>query len=206
VIADVRGAGVEETRSRILAATRALYALRGSRGTTTREVAARAHVNEATLFRHFGTKGQLLAAMLDHYNDTTSIPEVLDGLPAHATLEAQLRVLGTTAIESMRRKEDLIKVAMAEEIANPQAQLCAWRAPTATKESLTRYFAQKIEAGELRGDAAWLARIFMSLFFSYVMARRLWEDISDRTGFGDTSQDLAVETMVNIFLDGARAN
>jgi AcrR family transcriptional regulator len=200
VIADVRGASVEETRSRILAATRAVYALRGSRGTTTREVAARAHVNEATLFRHFGTKGHLLAAMLDHYNDTSSLTEMLDGLGAHATLEEQLRALGTAAIESMRRKEDLIKIAMAEEITNPQAQLCAWRAPTAAKESLTKFFGQKIETDELRGDAGWLARIFMSLFFSYVMASRLW------SGNGDASSDEAVKTMVRVFLDGARAS
>ncbi|MBC5799300.1 MAG: TetR/AcrR family transcriptional regulator [Candidatus Eremiobacteraeota bacterium] len=199
MIADVRGASVEETRSRILAATREIYALRGSRGTTTREVAARAHVNEATLFRHFGTKGHLLAAMLDHYNDTSSLNEVLDGLTGHATLEEQLRVLGIAAIESMRRKEDLIKIAMAEEIADPHAQVCVWRAPTAAKESLVKYFGQKIEARELRGDSAWLARIFMSLFFSYVMARRLWSGI-------DAPQDEAVEMMVNMFLDGARAN
>ena len=55
--------GVEETRLRILAAARELYARKGSRGTTTREVAELADVNEATLFCHFGTKGQLLAAM-----------------------------------------------------------------------------------------------------------------------------------------------
>ncbi|HMD02881.1 MAG TPA: helix-turn-helix domain-containing protein, partial [Candidatus Baltobacteraceae bacterium] len=55
----VTPAPADGTRLRILAATRDLYARNGSRGTTTREVAERAGVNEATLFRHFGTKGQL---------------------------------------------------------------------------------------------------------------------------------------------------
>lgn len=195
---DARSSSTEETRLRIMAAARALYARHGSRGTTTREVAAEARVNEATLFRHFGTKGQLLSAMLDHYNDTASIPEVLDGLPRSATLEEQLRALARSAIDSMRRKEDLIKVAMAEEISHPEGQLCSWRAATATKASLTRYFGQKVQAGELRGDPAWLARIFMSLFFSYVMARRLWSEVSD------TPPERAVATMVDIFLNGAR--
>jgi AcrR family transcriptional regulator len=49
-------ASPEDTRSRILAAAREIFALKGTRGTTTREVADRAGVNEATLFRHFGTK------------------------------------------------------------------------------------------------------------------------------------------------------
>ncbi|MDQ2908120.1 MAG: TetR/AcrR family transcriptional regulator [Candidatus Eremiobacteraeota bacterium] len=187
----------EETRLRIMAAARALYARHGSRGTTTREVAAEAHVNEATVFRHFGTKGHLLSTMLDYYNDTASIPEVLDGLPRSATLEEQLRALARSAIDSMRRKEDLIKIAMAEEISYPEGQLCSWRSATAAKESLTRYFGQKVESGELQGDPAWLARVFMSMFFSYVMARRLWCEVAD------TPPERAIATMVDVFLNGA---
>ncbi len=56
-------AGVEETRGKILAAARELFERNGTRGTTTREVAERAGVNEATLFRHFGSKRALLDAM-----------------------------------------------------------------------------------------------------------------------------------------------
>ena len=56
-------AGVEETRARILAAAREIFERNGTRGTTTREVAERAGVNEATLFRHFGSKRALLDAM-----------------------------------------------------------------------------------------------------------------------------------------------
>jgi AcrR family transcriptional regulator len=48
-------AGVEDTRERILVAAREIFEHNGTRGTTTREVAERAGVNEATLFRHFGS-------------------------------------------------------------------------------------------------------------------------------------------------------
>ncbi len=57
----------DQTRARILAAAREIFARKGTRGTTTREVADRAGVNEATLFRHFGTKQTLLHDMLEHY-------------------------------------------------------------------------------------------------------------------------------------------
>ena len=60
-------ASPDETRARILAAARELFALKGTRGTTTREVADLAGVNEATVFRHFGTKHALLHAMLNQY-------------------------------------------------------------------------------------------------------------------------------------------
>ena len=141
--------GVEDTRLRILAAARKLYAERGSRGTTTREVADLAGVNEATLFRHFGTKQQLLSAMHDHFSESSTYVAVFERLALVDGLEAQLRLLGSEAIESLRRKEDLIKVSMAEDISNPEAGKCAWRAPVAGREMLSGFMRQKVEAGEL---------------------------------------------------------
>ena len=196
---DAANRGVEETRLRILAAVRGLYAAKGSRGTTTREVATRAAVNEATLFRHFGTKQLLIAAMLDHYNNGSELQETLENLGRFTGIEDELRELGLSALQLLRRKEDLIKMTMAEEIANPAGHLCAWRAPAATKTRMVRYFRGKIDARELCGDAEWLARAFMSMFFSYVMARQLWAEL------GAISDDEAVTTMIGIFLNGARA-
>ncbi len=170
-----------DTRARILAATRALYASKGSRGTTTRQVADRAEVNEATVFRHFGTKQQLLAAMLDHYNNETSTSEAIEAVRRCATVEEQLLMLGQHAVEAMRRKEDLIKVAMAEEIGNPEGTTCVWRVPNAARQRVSAFFAEKVAAGELRGDPEMLGRTFMSLFFSYVMGRSLWAEFGERS-------------------------
>jgi AcrR family transcriptional regulator len=47
-------------REKILHAATELYAETGFRGTTTRQIAQRAGVNEVTLFRHFGSKTALL--------------------------------------------------------------------------------------------------------------------------------------------------
>lgn len=191
-------AASEERRLRILQATRELYASKGSRGTTTREVAVRAGVNEATLFRHFGTKQSLIAAMLDHYNSNEALPRTLERIRSFPTIEEQLRELALDSIEAMKRKEDLIKVSMAEEIANPEGHTCAWRAPSEARQMIGRFFAEKVEAGQLRGDAQMLARVFMSLFFSFVVARKLWADLI-------SSDETTVTTMVELFMNGARA-
>jgi AcrR family transcriptional regulator len=188
--------GVEETRLRILAAARKLYAERGSRGTTTREVAESAGVNEATVFRHFGTKHQLLSEMLDHFSERSTFVAIFERLRDIPTLEGQLCLLGGEAIESLKRKEDLIKASMAEELSNPQAVTCAWRAPMEARRLLRDFMHAKIEAGELRGDAETLARIFMSLFFSYVMANRIWCD-------EERSRAVVVQTIVDTFINGA---
>ena len=42
-----------------------LFSRRGFQGTTTREIAQAAGVNEATIFRHFATKSELYAAIID---------------------------------------------------------------------------------------------------------------------------------------------
>lgn len=191
-------AGVEETRLRIIAATRELYANKGSRGTTTREVAVRAGVNEATLFRHFGTKGQLIGAMLDHYSAIDGIPEILVRVRELPTIEEQLRELGASCIESMKRKEDLIKVSMAEEFTNPEGHTCAWRAPAAARVAVGEFFAERVAAGALRGEPQLLARAFMSLFFSFVISRKIWSEI-------DMPTEDVVRHLVEIFLNGALA-
>jgi AcrR family transcriptional regulator len=190
--------GVEETRGRILAAARELYASKGSRGTTTREVADRAGVNEATLFRHFRTKTQLLAAMLEHYSSYSKIPEILARVATFPTIEEQLRALGLAIVEQMKDREDLIRVSMAEELSNPEGLSCAWRGPSAVRNMLVAWFAERSRAGELGGEPEWLARVFMSLMFSFVVARKIWADI-------DLPRERSVANLVEIFLNGARA-
>jgi AcrR family transcriptional regulator len=196
--ADSARTTVEDTRSRILAAARELYASKGSRGTTTREVADRAGVNEATLFRHFGTKTQLLAAMLEYYSTYAKIPAILAGVASLATIEEQLRAISLAIIDQMKDREDLIRVSMAEELSNPEGLSCAWRAPTEARRMLVDWFESRRVAGELAGESEWLARVFMSLLFSFVVARKIWADV-------DLPRERSVANIVEIFLNGARA-
>lgn len=56
----------EERRHQIVAVAVRLFSERGFRGTTTKEIAHAAGVSEAMVFRHFATKEELYAAILDH--------------------------------------------------------------------------------------------------------------------------------------------
>lgn len=195
---DVAGrTSVEETRHRILSAARAIYADKGSRGTTTREVADRADVNEATLFRHFGTKGQLLTEMLEYFGPSKDVPALLEEVRAIDSLEGQLVCLGLGVVESLRQREDLIKVTMAEEVANPNGLTCTWRGVSKAHAEISSFLSEKVKRGDLRGDPNSLTRLLMSLFFAYVMSRKIWNDC-------EASVEEAVKMMVNLFLNGAR--
>jgi AcrR family transcriptional regulator len=195
---DAAKSGASDTRSRILAAARELYASRGSRGTTTREVAELAGVNEATLFRHFGTKVALLSAMHEQYNGYGDMQRILARVGSLTAIEDQLRSLALAVIQKIKEREDLIRVSMAEELTNPEGLSCAWRAPSEAREMLVAWFGERTRAGELSGDPEWLARVFMSILFSFVMARRIWADI-------DQPDERSVAHLVEIFMNGARA-
>src|SRR5436309_9505697 len=54
----------EGRRNQIIMIAAELFSQKGFRGTTTKEVAARAGVSEAIIFRHFATKDDLYAAIL----------------------------------------------------------------------------------------------------------------------------------------------
>jgi AcrR family transcriptional regulator len=57
----------DETRTRILAATDELFGQLGFDATSTREIAERSGVNKALIHYHFGSKDELLVALLDDY-------------------------------------------------------------------------------------------------------------------------------------------
>lgn len=53
------------TRDKLLEAAIKLFAEKGFNGTTTKEIAERAEVNEALIFRHFSTKRDLYGAIIE---------------------------------------------------------------------------------------------------------------------------------------------
>ncbi len=195
---DTGRTSVEDTRGRIFAAAREIFALKGPHGTTTREIADRAGVNEATLFRHFGNKSALLEAMKEYF--CQSAQARLDVLFAGLSgdLESDLQSIATWMVEGMSANKDLIRVSLLEEVANPGAPQAPFRTPILVREHLTRFLQKHVMSGELQGEAEILARFFMGMFFSYIMAR----------AFGTKeilSEDDAVKTYVNIFLNGVRS-
>ena len=84
-----------ETRGRLHAATQAALVERGYAGTTTTEICRRAGVSQGALFKHFASKGELLAAsaerlfanLIDAYRD--SMPRFV-GVEDRAAAAVQL--------------------------------------------------------------------------------------------------------------------
>ena len=62
----------------VLDAASELFAQQGPAATSIREVAGRSGVNHGLVYRHFGTKEELVAAVLDHVSDRVN--EAIAGL------------------------------------------------------------------------------------------------------------------------------
>src|SRR5438094_2353952 len=55
-----------DRRQQIIEAAMQVFAQKGFRGTTTRDLATHADVNEATIFRYFKSKEELYRAIIEH--------------------------------------------------------------------------------------------------------------------------------------------
>jgi TetR/AcrR family transcriptional regulator len=97
----------EDRRRQLLDVAIELFSQRGFSGTTTREIAAAAGVTEAIIFRHFATKQDLYAAILDHANEASGmekwLPEVESAMDAGA--DARLFRLIVERILEIHRTE-----------------------------------------------------------------------------------------------------
>ncbi len=188
-------AGVEETRGKILAAARDLFERNGTRGTTTREVAERAGVNEATLFRHFGSKRALLDAMREQACGVEHLRSILASLPG-LDLAADLRQLAYSTVEHMCAKRAMMCISLAEDAAGTD-DAPEWRGPSQIHADLAGYFTAKVQAEQMQGDPTFVARYFMGILFSYVVGRKLWNSaVSDRA---------VLDAIVDVFINGVSA-
>jgi TetR/AcrR family transcriptional regulator, repressor for neighboring sulfatase len=76
-----------------------LFGERGPAATSIREVAARSGVNHGLVYRHFGTKEDLVAAVLDYVSDQVNQGIANSSPDAPARSERQWRVLAHTILD-----------------------------------------------------------------------------------------------------------
>jgi AcrR family transcriptional regulator len=93
-----RPVGRDAVVEAVLAAAAELFAERGPAATSIRDIAARSGVNHGLVYRHFGTKEQLVAAVLDRLSDDAI--EVSPTAPATTTaIEQHWRVIARAILD-----------------------------------------------------------------------------------------------------------
>lgn len=194
-----KSASPEDTRERILTAAREVIARKGKRGATTREIAEVAGVNEATLFRHFGTKEALIVAVAQHFCGFVALRDVASQL--HGDLADDLLVLGRVMLERMEANMDMIRWSLVE--ADYEADIfaaTAWRPQLAILAVLVEFLEARVASGEVRGDPKKIGLMFVGLVFMHVLGRKKFPD-SELHQAGD---EAALRYYIGVLLDGVR--
>jgi AcrR family transcriptional regulator len=194
-----RSASTDQTRERILTAAREVIGRKGKRGATTREIAEVAGVNEATLFRHFGTKESLLVACAQHFCGYLELAGVAASLTGD--LSDDLFMLARLMFARFVALGDIIRWSLVEqEYESDIFAETAWRPQLAIVAVLTDFMRRRIEAGELRGEPQRLAMVFLGLIFMHALGRKKFPDSSLHRG----DPDEALRYYIDVFLNGVR--
>ncbi len=189
-----------EMRARLLNAAARVFAETGYRGATTRRIAQEAGVNEVTLFRHFGSKADLVQAALQHFSDVP--PPV--SLPAEPTdPERELTTWACGNLRHLCGVRALIRAAMGETGEHVELASCGSEHPRRAARQLKEYLVALRALGLATEDFEPVTATAMLLgtLFSDAMGRDLMPDVFP------LSPERAAESYVRLFLNaiGVRA-
>jgi AcrR family transcriptional regulator len=194
-----RSASPEETRERILTAAREVIGRKGKRGATTREIADVAGVNEATLFRHFGTKEALLVACAQHFCGYVQLADV--AAQCTGPVAEDLLVLARLMFARFESLQDMIRWSLVEQ--DYEKDIFAettWQPQLAILAVLTEFMRRKVDGGELTGDPQKLAMVFLGLVFMHALGRKKFPDSLLHSG----DAEAALRFYIDVFLNGVR--
>jgi AcrR family transcriptional regulator len=191
------GSRADETRQRILRAAAQVFAEAGYARATTRALAAAAGVNEVTLFRHFGNKQNLFAAVIEQFGG----PAVTVALEAQLTgdYRRDLLTVGTRLLQLLLERKDALRLMLCEATHFPEVQEVMVQNPRKIRLMLTEYLRQQVDRGQVRPlHPEAMAQAFLGMFFSYAIGAGLLEDAMDP----ELSSEELVAQFVDIFVKG----
>jgi len=182
-----------DVRERLLQAAVRVFEESGSRGATTRRIAAEAGVNEITLFRHFGSKAALLSEALAEASST----RVETGLPREPRdPAAELLAWSRAGLAHLRAHAAMIRTTLGELSESPEAARCVAGPPVQVQAELLTYLHRLRERGMTSGD--WdpdaAANLLMGTLFADAVAR---DAVPDRYAY---PPEAAPELYVSLFL------
>jgi AcrR family transcriptional regulator len=140
------------TRERLLAAAYRVCAERGLHSATTREIAEAAHVNEVTLFRHFGNKEALLSVLLERSVAAQSEALNIDE-PESNNLEDDLLHYANRFDQMLLEHEPLIRTLIGDAHRHPeQAKKVIYDSARPMRQRLIDYLRARQKSGVVRRD------------------------------------------------------
>jgi AcrR family transcriptional regulator len=200
-----------DRRDQILVVARQLFARQGFRGTTTRQIADQARVNEAILFRHFRSKEALYWAVIDDLSRRRNSSASLQSLIAERIQSTNpnadenfFSAIAEGILERSKREPNLLRLFLFSALERHSLSQRFFRTHvTVYWDLLTKYIRGRMRQGEFRTMNPLLAaRSFIGMVGHYNIMQNLlgsgdYPEFSDRT---------VSRTLARIWLGGMRAD
>jgi AcrR family transcriptional regulator len=194
----------EERRMQILQIAVSLFSKRGFSGTTTREIAQAAGVSEAMVFRHFATKEELYAAILDHkacsdsgFDPIVAVSDAVNRKDDHGVFAG----LAFRALEHHDRDPEFHRLLLHAALERHELAEMFWeRNVRRVYEYLGEYVRQRQLDGALIAlEPAVVVRAFIGMVIHHSLNNTLWDP---RRSLLNISNEEAAHAFANILLGG----
>lgn len=194
----------EDRKQQILQVATQLFASRGFEGTTTREIAKRAKVNEAIIFRHFPTKEDLYWAVIEaKCTAKIGIQGLIEILDTGADLRSTFVTLAETMLRRREKDPSLMRLLLFSGLENHRLSQRFFQTYVSDYyEKLGDFIQRRIAAGEFRKVNPQLAaRGFLGMLVYHSMV----QDIFGGSRFQSFDLHVVAENLTDIWLRGILA-
>ena len=192
----------EERRRQIIEAAATLFSQKGFRGPTTREISQAVGVSEAMLFKHFATKEELYAAIIEAKSHVERLMDTVVEAAERGDDAEIFRTLAREMIARTRNDPTLMRLTFFSALEGHALSDMMFRSRVQQLDDfLSRYIARRIAAGAFRDlDPLETAWNFVGMVSHYIQRRELFGQKAPP----HLTSDQAVEGMVWLFLNGVR--
>jgi AcrR family transcriptional regulator len=195
----------EDRRRQIVEVAARLFSQKGFRGTTTKEIALAAGVNEAIIFRHFATKRDLYAAIIDHKacsDDIQALEAEADELLRGEDDRRLFVTIATHILDFHDRDDTFMRLLFYSALEGHElADLFFRNQASKHFREVADYIKRRAAEGAFRRvDPMTAARAFIGMVVYHAQLKRLYP-----SSVQGVSNRVVAERLTDLFLSGARA-
>lgn len=191
---------IEDTKERITKAALSIFSTKGYASATTREIATEAGVNEVTLFRHFGSKDNLLTAVIEQYSVLPVIAETLKSALT-GNYPDDLRIIVNHILQVWDERKELIMIMMLEAQHHPEEISLITQVPRLLRDYLANYLESLARKGTVKKiNFLAAAQSLISGLFTYFLTAHLFG-----AQFHPYTREEYIESFIEIFVSGTAA-
>src|SRR5215831_8425607 len=167
----------EQRRRQLIRVAMRLFSQRGFDGTTTRQIAKAAGVNEAIIFRHFASKEKLYWAVVSHrIAEAGRIRKLRADLASDRDEREVLAGIAESLLTRTREDSELTRLLLFSALRNSELTDDFFRTHLADLfELLADYFRRRIQMGRFRNvDPMLAARGFIGVIYHHNLVQELF--------------------------------